>query len=286
MPETELPPIAPANADAGRAWNGPDGVYWAEHEAVFDASLARYRDAFLAAAGITARDRVLDIGCGNGETTRDAARIATSGSALGLDLSAPMVERARARAEEEGLTNVEFRQGDAQIYPFDPQTFDAAISRTGAMFFADPDAAFANIAGALRPGGRLTLLVWQPLPRNHWIREFAGALAAGREVPTPPPGAPGPFSLADADRARPLLSRAGFSQIVFEDARELMFFGRDAGEAFRFIVGQGFAKNLLGDLDDDARARALEALQATIDAHETPDGVLYPSAVWIITAHS
>ncbi len=286
MPETKLPPIAPANADAERAWNGPDGVYWAEHEAVFDASLARYRDAFFAAASIAAGDRVLDIGCGNGQTTRDAARIATSGSALGLDLSAAMLARARQRAEEEGLKNVDFRQGDAQIYPFDRQTFDAVISRTGAMFFADPGAAFANIAGALRPGGRLTLLVWQPLPRNHWIRDFAGALAAGREPPAPPSGAPGPFSLADADRVRPLLSGAGFSQIVFEDASELMFFGRDAGEAFRFIVGQGFATNLLRDLDDDARAHALEALRATIDAHETPDGVLYASAAWIITAHS
>jgi ubiquinone/menaquinone biosynthesis C-methylase UbiE len=121
-------------------------------------------------------------------------------TALGVDLSSRMIAEARRRAEAEGVTNVRFEQADAQIYPFDPEAFDVAISRTSAMFFGDPVAAFTNTARALRPGGRLVLLTWQSLPRNEWLLEWTAALTAGRGLPTPPPGAPGPLSLSEPDR--------------------------------------------------------------------------------------
>src|SRR5207302_7733270 len=134
---------------------------------------------FMAAAGITGSDHVLDIGCGTGQTTREAARTAADGSALGVDLSARMIAYARQVAAREGLTNVEFAQADVQVQGFTPASFDLAISRTGTMFFGDPVAAFANIARSLRPGGRLSLLTWQGPAGNEWIRELSGALAAG-----------------------------------------------------------------------------------------------------------
>jgi SAM-dependent methyltransferase len=285
MTETGPPDAHPSNADALRAWDGAEGAYWAEYEVTFDVSVARYQRRFFETAAIAAGDRVLDIGCGNGETTRDAARLAApQGSALGVDLSSRMIEQARRRAAEQGIGNARFEQADAQIHPFDEQAYDVAISRTGAMFFGDPVAAFRNIARALRPGGRLALLVWQTLAQNEWVSEFRQALGAGRPLPAPPPDAPGPFSLADPDRVRTILSAAGFSDVTFENANELMYFGADADDGYGFVRGLGFTEFMLRDLDDDARTRALAALRATIVAHDTGDGVLYPSATWIIGA--
>jgi SAM-dependent methyltransferase len=276
--------VDPSNADALRAWDGDDGAYWAANEAVFDDSLERYRHRFLDAASITPTDRVLDIGCGNGQTTRDAALLATAGSALGVDLSSRMVEIARRRASEQGIDNASFLQADAQAHSFDAGAFDVAISRTGAMFFGDPVAAFTNIARALHHDGRLVLLVWQSPLRNLWFRDFFAAVAAGRDLPIPSPDAPGPFSFADPERVRPILTASGFIDVTFDGAEELMYFGHTADDAFTFVHGLGFARFMLQGLDDDARARALDALRATIDDHATDEGVLYPSAVWIITA--
>lgn len=248
--------------------------------------MARYRDRFFGAAGITADDRVLDIGCGTGHTTRDAARLACSGSALGVDLSARMIERASLRAAEDGLDNASFLQADAQIHAFEPDDFDVAISRTGAMFFGDPVAAFINIRRALRPAGRLSLLTWREMSGNHWFLEFSGALLAGRERSRPPIDAPGPFSLADPERVTTILTAAGFSDVNLEAADELMYFGADADDAFRFVHGQGFVAFMLAGLDKSARAGALDALRSSIDAYDTGQGVLYPSAAWVISARA
>jgi SAM-dependent methyltransferase len=196
-----------------------------------------------------------------------------------------MIARAHQRAAEQDITNARFQQADAQIHPFDPQSFDVTISRTGAMFFGDPVAAFTNVARALRPGGRLALLVWQSEPQNPWAVELALALAAGRALPAEPDDAPGPFSLADPDRVRAILSGAGFSEVAFEGVRELMYFGEAAEAAYRFVRGMGFVDHLLEGLDGAARTKALAALQATLVAHDTAQGVLYPSAGWIIRAH-
>ena len=282
MAEARTPQVAPSNVDALRGWDGDEGAYWAANVDYFDRAITAYDDRFLAAADVQDADRVLDVGCGTGKNTRDAARAAASGSALGIDLSSRMIELARRRAAEEGLQNVTFEQADAQIHPFQAEAFDVAISRTGAMFFGDMVAAFTNIGRALRPGGRLTLLTWQPLPRNEWIREFTGALAAGRDRPAPPPDAPGPFSLSDPDRVRTILSAAGFTDIELDSTSEGMWFGNDADDAHRFVLGlMGW---MLGDLDDAGRKRALDALRSTTAAHETDRGVVYDSAAWLITA--
>ncbi len=149
------------------------------------------------------------------------------------------------------------------------------------MFFGDHVAAFANIARALRPGGRLVLVTWQPLAGNEWIREISGALAGGRDLPAPPPDA-GPFALSDPDRVRALLARAGLLDVEVEGASARMWFGRDAADAHRFVLG--LMDWMLEGLDDGGVARATDALHATMAAHETPDGVLFDSAVWITEA--
>src|SRR5438105_1841920 len=142
--------VDPTNAEQAGAWDGDEGAYWAENAERFDRAVAAYHERFLAAAGIGGAERVLDIGCGTGQTTRDAARAAPDGTALGVDLSGRMVELARRLATGEGIANARFEQADAQVHPFAARSFDVAISRTGTMFFGDPAAAFANIAGAVR----------------------------------------------------------------------------------------------------------------------------------------
>jgi len=274
--------VDPSNIEQARAWDGDEGTYWAAHAERFDGSIAAYHAAFLEAARIGSSDRVLDIGCGTGQTTRDAARRARAGSALGVDLSSQMVELARQVAAAEGLTNVRFAHADAQIHPFERETFDVVISRTGAMFFGDPVAAFGNIARALQPGGRLVLLAWQALPRNEWIREIATALAAGRQLPAPPPNAPGPFSLADSERVRSILATTGFADAEFQAVSKPFYVGTDAEDAFGYILG--FAGWMLEGLDEAGRSRALEALRASLVRHDTGSGVSYDSAAWLITA--
>jgi SAM-dependent methyltransferase len=238
----------------------------------------------LASARVAPADHVLDVGCGCGESTRDAARAARDGRALGVDLSARMLDRAQERAAAEGLTNVEFVQADAQVHPFPGEAFDLAMSRFGAMFFGDPVAAYTNIARALRPQGRLALLVWQSLAENEWLQVLRAALAAGRDLPVPPTGAPGPFGLADPDTDRRILGAAGFADVAFEDVREPVWIGRDAADAFAFAREIGMARALVRDLDGATVARALGALADALASHETPDGVLLDSAAWLVTA--
>jgi len=274
--------VDPSNTEQARAWDGDEGAHWAANADRYDRSVADYQVRFLEASSIDPSDRVLDIGCGTGQTTLDAARIARSGSALGVDLSGEMIEIAKGRAAGEGLGNATFEQADAQIHPFEAGGFDVAISRTGAMFFGDPVAAFTNIGRALRPAGRLALLTWQPVPDNEWIREIATAMAAGRELPTPPPEAPGPFSFSDPGRVRSILTDAGFREVSLEPMTGRMYFGPAAEEAYHFLVG--VAGWMLKGLDADGRSRALGALRASIDAHESADGVTYNSATWLISA--
>lgn len=284
MGMAEIPDVAPSNVDSARAWDGDQGAYWAEQETRFNEGVAGYQHRFLAAAEIKPTERVLDIGCGTGQTTREAARLAHNGTVLGVDLSSRMIEVACRRAIDDGIDNVEFIRADAQIHPFPPRQFDVAISRIGVMFFGDPVAAFSNITRALRPGGRLTFLVWRAAELNEWITEIARVVAAGRSVPEPPADAPGPLSLADPDRAGALLAAAGCTDITFDDVREPMRFGPDADAAYRFVRGMGFVGTMLGELDESARARVLDDLRGSIDAHSTPDGVRYRSAAWIIRA--
>jgi SAM-dependent methyltransferase len=193
-----------------------------------------------------------------------------------------MLEVARRTAERDGLRNIRFVQADAQVHPFPAGSFDVAISRTGAMFFADPVAAFTNIGRAMVGGGRLVLLVWQALEANEWFSEIVGAFAPGRPLATPPPDVPSPFSLADPDHVRAILGTARFGEVAVTGVAEPEWFGRDVDDAVSFI--HGFAGWMLEGQDDEARARAMGALRRSAERHLTEDGVQFGSAAWLVTA--
>jgi len=273
-----------ANAEQAAEWDGPAGAHRTRHAAVFDAEARPHNERFRAAAGVSARDRVLDVGCGTGQTTRDAARAAVDGNALGVDLSAQMLDHARRRSREEGLTNVSFLQADAQVHRFPAASFEVCISRFGTMFFADPVAAFSNIGHALRPGGRLVLMVWQARDRNEWTTAVREALAGDNPVPPPPAEGPHPFSLADPAVAGGILAAAGFADIGFTDVHEPVFYGPDSAVALDVVRGLRSTRDLLAGLDAGETEQALRRLRATLAAHQTGDGVVFDARTWIITA--
>jgi SAM-dependent methyltransferase len=272
------------NVEQAQAWDGEEGDHWAAHAARYDVSLHVHNARLQAAAAIAARERVLDVGCGNGVSTRDAARSASAGRAVGIDLSSVMLALARTTAVDEGVTNVEFVHGDAQVYAFDEQSYDVVISRFGVMFFANPIAAFSNLFGAVTPGGRLALVVWKDLAENEWFAEMKEALSIGRDIPPPPPGVPSPFGLADAGFAHHVLASAGFTDIELDPFHAPVYAGDDVDDGYAYASDLGFTRRLLQDLDDTSKRQALDALRATIEAHRTDAGVVFDSACWLITA--
>jgi SAM-dependent methyltransferase len=250
----------------------------------YDAELRRHNEVLCRAAGVQLHDHVLDIGCGAGQTTRQAARTARAGSALGVDISAPAIERARELARAEGLGNVTFEHADAQAHRFPHERFDLAISRFGTMFFDDPSAAFANIGRALRPAGRLVMMVWQARERNEWDVAIHQSLGTAEEPVTIPSGGPDPFSLADPPAVTQILQAAGFADVAFTDVHEPVYYGPDVAAALGWVRGFTCTSDVLKRLDPAAAARAAGRLREALAAHLSDDGVWFDSRAWIVTA--
>ncbi|MBT2452809.1 class I SAM-dependent methyltransferase [Streptomyces sp. ISL-43] len=272
------------NTDQAQAWNGYEGTQWARNQDRWDAVNDGFNRPLLDAAAIGTRERVLDVGCGAGRTTRLAARRAAEGGATGLDLSAPMLERARASARSEGLGNASFTQGDAQSHPFAPGAFDVAVSRYGVMFFADPVAAFTNIASALRPGGRLAFVCPAEADGNEWLQALAalrGILPVGEFGA---PGSPGMFSLADPERAVRILSAAGWEEAEAVRVQADGDWGRDAEDAAGFLLGSGPGRHLLDQVGPEQQQLARRTLADALRPHQRDGAVRLRSSSWLVTA--
>jgi SAM-dependent methyltransferase len=238
----------------------------------YDSELRRYDDDLRRAWELRPDDDVLDVGCGSGGTTRDAARLAPEGRTLGVDVSAAAIERSGRLARAEGLANVGFEHGDAQVHRFGPDRFDVAISRFGTMFFADPVAAFANIGRALRPDGRLVMLVWQAGERNEWDVAIRNALASIAES-----SGPDPFSLAEPATVEAILRAAGFGEIAFAEVRRPIYYGPDVASALDWVRGFSCTPDVRGP-------QGLARLRQALAEHLTDDGVWFDSRAWMVTA--
>ncbi|MGW7411821.1 class I SAM-dependent methyltransferase [Streptomyces sp. NPDC054863] len=272
------------NTAQAEAWNGYEGEQWARSQDRWDAVNDGFNQPLLDAAALSDTDSVLDIGCGAGRTTRLAARRARRGKAVGLDLSGPMLGKARESALREGVENVSFVQGDAQVHAFDAEGFDAVISRYGMTFFTDPVAAFTNLHRALRPGGRLAFICAAEAEANEWLQALAslkGILPLGGFGKS---GGPGMFSLTDPDRIRTLLAAGGFAGFDVQHIEVPGKWGTDAADAAAFLLDSGPGRHLLDQVTPHQQAQARQALTTALRRHETDGAVWLRSSSWLVTA--
>lgn len=268
------------NAQQALYWNESAGPTWADLQAPLDRQLQPLGRRAMAELDLGPGRRILDIGCGAGETT--LALAAAGAEATGVDISRPLLDVARRRAE--GLPGVRFLEADAQTYPFEPASFDAAFSRFGVMFFSDPAAAFANIRKALKPGGRLAFVCWRT-PAENPIMSLP-MMAAMTYVSTPPappePGAPGPFAFADPERVKAILTTAGFQNIAVTPYEADIGPG-DLETTLALALKVGPLGALLRE-NPDSRGAVIDAVRAALAPHVGHDGVKLGSATWIVTA--
>jgi ubiquinone/menaquinone biosynthesis C-methylase UbiE len=277
---------ASPNQEQSDAWNGESGRRWVTGADERDQVLAPVADTLFAAAALTPGLRVLDIGCGCGATTlRAAAVVGTTGSAIGIDLSGPMLDVARERADASGATNTAFVQGDAQTHEFSPDTVDVVIARFGTMFFSDPIAAFRNIGRSLRHRGRLVLATWQPLAVNQWLTVPGAALLHHTAMPDQASDGPGMFAQSDPGTVMEVLHRAGFIEVALEPTNVTFTLGPTIDAAVDYLAESGLRRALLETIPDGAaRDAALADVRAALVHHDDGTAVRLDGAIWIITA--
>jgi SAM-dependent methyltransferase len=274
-----------ANAEQAEFWGSEEARHWIERQDAYDRMLAPFVAPVLDAAALAPDERVIDVGCGTGATTCAAAGRAHH--ALGVDISAPMIEAARRRAAAAGIGNVEFLAADAQVHPFTPGSGDVVISRFGVMFFSDPVAAFTNLARAVGDGGRAAFVCWQPMLHNEWLLVPLSAALEHLPAPTPPePGAPGPFAFGDADHVHDILRAAGFGRVEIEPLTEPVLLGGADGieDAVAFLRRTGMGRAMFAEAPDDQRDRALDAVRERLAPFLTREGVRLGSAAWLVSA--
>lgn len=283
-------PTAPAadetgpNADQVAYWNAFAGETWASFQDRLDRQIAPLGLKAMQVLAPRPGERILDIGCGCGETSLQLAeRVAPGGHVIGLDISKPMLAVARRRAAPAGGVVVDFVEADAQTYAFAPPLFDGAFSRFGVMFFNDPTAAFSNLNRALKPGGRLAFVCWRAYAENDWMAAPSAA-ADGLLDPAPPtdPLAPGPFTFADPERILAILRDAGFGQVSIQPHDQAIGAG-DVDQSIATALRVGPLGRRLQAQPDRTEAVSA-ALRALYLAHLTADGVKMKSATWIVHA--
>jgi SAM-dependent methyltransferase len=232
--------------------------------------------------------QVLDLGCGTGRTTLElASRVVPGGRALGADIAAEMLVRAREHAAEAGTKNVDFLQADVQAHDLGEGQFDAAYSRFGVMFYADPVAAFSGVHRALRPGGSLSFVCWQPITANDWmlVPGMAAVTVLGKMPQMPGPDEPGPFSLADPDRVRSILGSAGFADIDIQPHSDFVVVTEDRIPQMAAIATRvGAVRELLADADQSTKDRVRAAIEDALRARVEDGEARASRSILLVTA--
>ena len=274
------------NADQIAYWNGPGGQRWADRQAAQDILLAPVLDILIDRAKPQAGERIIDVGCGSGASSiAFAHKVAPAGHVLGVDVSGPMLARARQSAPKE--LPLDFVQADATVYPFDPASFDLLASRFGVMFFADPVLSFTNLRKAVKPSGRLAFACWREPRENPFF--MAPLMAVYKHVPKLPPQGPedpGPFAFASEARVHHILGEAGFTAIGMEPCNLALdiAIGRGLDAAVQSALEIGPASRALEDHPQDVRAAAVNSIREALTPFVKGETVPLPAAIWIVTA--
>ena len=278
--------VAPENLEATEAWNGPLFDVWQDFQAIVVSNAKAHGDAALADHRPERGDRVLDIGCGLGDSTLQLAElVGPEGHVHGVDVAERMIEGARADAEERGAANVSFETVDVQATEF-PDTYDYAFGRFGTMFFANPVAALRNVRQALRPGGRLNMVVWRRKLDNEWLHRAETIVEQFLDRPEEyddPTCGPGPFSMSGADTTTDIVKHAGFEDIQLKRQDIVIKVGEDLDNAVDLVMSIGPAGEVLrlwGDRVDEIRPKVRAALLDGMADMAREDGVYAGSSTW------
>jgi ubiquinone/menaquinone biosynthesis C-methylase UbiE len=276
------------NADQIAYWNGPNGQRWTDRQAVQDVLLAPVSQILIEKVAAEAGTRIVDVGCGCGATSIALAeRVAPDGFVLGVDISVPMLARARQLAPK-GLP-VDFALADATVYPFDPGSFDLLVSRFGVMFFAEPVASFANLRKALRPLARVTFACWREPKENPWM--MAPLQAVYRHVPRLPqvgPEDPGPFAFASEERVNRILRESGYADIGMEACNISLdiAIGRGLEAAVDAALEIGPSARALDGHPGEVRAAAKQSVRELLTPYARGQSVPLAGSIWIVTARA
>jgi len=283
-----MTPAQQFNEEQRQRWNGMDGDYWVRQQDRLDRTLAPVLRPLLAFAAPRSGSTVIDVGCGCGATTIELARaVGPSGRVIGLDISQPMLELAKARLSE--FENATCMLGDAADLPLDGLNAELIVSRFGVMFFGDPVAAFTNLRTGVAPGGRVRFACWRPVNENPWLQiPLHAAYEHVPRLPKPEPEEPGPFAFADTARVTRILTSAGFTAPTFTplDLQLDIASGGTLEDAVTQSSQMGPTKRALADQPDEIRAAALEAIRRALTPYASSSGVTLPAAVWLVAATS
>lgn len=275
------------NAKQKDFWSGKGGDYWVEKQSEMDIMLNPLGEKALAKLDLKSNSEVLDIGCGCGATTLEIAKKVSEGTVTGLDISVPMLGKAESEASIQGIANVDFKVIDVQVDLLASEKYDYVYSRFGVMFFDDPYEAFKNIFSSIKEGGELSFVCWQDPSLNPWQSLSVQVIRGYLDMPSPPPRSPGPFAFHEKDYVKEILEKSGFSNISFDDNQEdiTMFSGKSLQEASEdYLAINPVVTEMLKDSPDDLKAEIVESLKEAFSEFHKGDGLVFPSATWVVSA--
>jgi SAM-dependent methyltransferase len=276
-----------ANADQQEYWNTVAGPRWVGLAGFVEKRVQKVNDLLLARSAVAPGEKVLEVGCGTGAATVPLAEaVGDTGEVVGIDISEPMLAAARERISNRGLRNITLLQADAQVHAFEPNRFDLIASRFGVMFFADPTAAFRNLHGATRPGGRLCFACWAGLEENrHWLIPYEVALRHLGPPAPKPPHAPGPMAFADQEYLRSVLDRAGYEGIeIRRETPEII--GASPREEAEHACIMGPSARLIDEKQPQESVRELikQEMTEAFAAYAKGEAMVLPSTIFLVTA--
>ena len=275
------------NSKQKEFWSGKGGEYWVVKQNQMDIMLNPLGEKALAKLNLKADSNVLDVGCGCGATTLEIAKKVSNGIVTGLDISIPMLDQAKSQSSIQGISNVDFRVFDVQVDQLDNEEYDNVYSRFGVMFFENPYEAFKNIYASLKNEGKLSFVCWQNPALNPWQSLSLKVIKEYLDMPSPPPRSPGPFAFQEKDYVQDILEQSGLSKINFDDNLEeiTMFSGKNFQDSSEdYLAINAVVTEMLKDSPDNLKIEIVESLKEAFAEFYTGDGLLFPSATWVVTA--
>ena len=268
-------------------WSGAGGDVWVNKQREMDIMLNPLGDRVIERLDLKSDAKIIDIGCGCGATTLEIAKKITQGEILGVDISEPMLDKATETAKEMSLSNISFEVKDVQVDVMPQNYFDIAFSRFGVMFFEDPFEAFKNIHSSLKEDGLLSFVCWQNASLNPWQSLSIQVIKEFLDLPAPAPKSPGPFAFEDKTYLEEILRESGFKGLEILDNQEdiVMFSGKSIREACEdYLTINPVVTEMLKNSKPELTEEILEALVIKFSNFHQNDGLLFPSATWIVTA--